>query len=344
MIVRKSAVFPADRDTVFQKLQRLETLQYIAKPYADFEPVGDTPVVFASGSTCVCSLRLFGCIPFGLHTIRIERFDREGISSREGNRHVPVWNHTIRLEAVDEDHTQYTDIVEIRAGVRTVFIWLWAKAFYAHRQRKWIHLLQDAMDDKQKSRLYFNRHSSTGINRNGYWRVDYRITSEILMGENVKRLVDVGCGNGAFLARFASLVPAAKLTGLDLSHEMVLRSRERLPDADIVEGDAESMPFPDGVFDAVTCHMSIHHHPHPERSLREMHRILAKDGIAVIDELTGPAWARKALNRAFQKWPTGDHAVYSRREMEQMLEDAGFKDIESRLITPFSYVCTGRKR
>ncbi|MBE7004664.1 MAG: hypothetical protein E7425_10385 [Ruminococcaceae bacterium] len=35
---------------------------------------------------------------------------------------------------------RYTDRVEIRAGWITPFIWLWANAFYAHRQRKWITL------------------------------------------------------------------------------------------------------------------------------------------------------------------------------------------------------------
>ncbi len=41
----------------------------------------------------------------------------------------------------DESHTLYTDRVEIRAGWKTAFIWLWANAFYAHRQRKWVRLL-----------------------------------------------------------------------------------------------------------------------------------------------------------------------------------------------------------
>ena len=41
MIVQKKSVFPAGIDAVFQKLQQLETLQYIAWPYANFEPIGE---------------------------------------------------------------------------------------------------------------------------------------------------------------------------------------------------------------------------------------------------------------------------------------------------------------
>ena len=50
------------------------------------------------------------------------------------------------------------------------------------------------------------------------------------------------------------------------------------------------MPFADESFDAVSCHMSIHHHPHPEKYLSEMYRILENNGIVVINELTGPKW------------------------------------------------------
>ena len=142
MIVQKTSVFPASKKTVFQKLRQLETLQYIAWPFAAFEPVSDGEPVWTVGSTASYSFRLFGVIPFGTHTIHILRFDPDSVSSREGNEHVPVWNHTIQLIEKDETHTRYTDRVEIHAGWKTVFIWLWANAFYAHRQRKWIRLLK----------------------------------------------------------------------------------------------------------------------------------------------------------------------------------------------------------
>lgn len=141
MIVQKTSVFPSGSDTVFQKLQKLETLQYIASPYASFEPVNDDVQVWTVGSTSSYRFRLFGRIPFGTHTIHIVRFDPDGISSQEGNEHVLIWNHDITLEPVDADHTRYTDRVEIHAGWKTLFVWLWANAFYAHRQRKWIRLL-----------------------------------------------------------------------------------------------------------------------------------------------------------------------------------------------------------
>lgn len=143
MVVRKSSVFPAPRDTVFERLQKLETLQLIAKPYAAFEPVGIVKSIWAVGSTSAYRFRLFGLIPFGTHTIQIVRFDPERVSSREGNEHVPIWNHDISLIPLDDAHTEYTDQVEIHAGWKTPFVWFWANAFYAHRQRMWIRMLEE---------------------------------------------------------------------------------------------------------------------------------------------------------------------------------------------------------
>lgn len=142
MIVEKTSVFPSEREAVFDHLQEFQTLQYIAAPYASFEPVGDADAVWREGSTSSYKFRLFGLIPFGTHTIHIVRFDHDGVSSREGNEHVPVWNHDITLVPLDEKNTRYTDHVEIHAGWKTLFVWIWANAFYAHRQRKWISLLK----------------------------------------------------------------------------------------------------------------------------------------------------------------------------------------------------------
>ena len=141
MIVRRTSIFPAQRQEVFSLLQRLETLQYVAAPYATFSPVeGQKDTMWQIGSTTSYRFRLLGFIPFGTHTIRIERFDMDIVQSREHNEHIRVWDHKITLRDMGTQ-TEYIDEVEIHAGWKTPFIWLWAQAFYAHRQRKWIRLL-----------------------------------------------------------------------------------------------------------------------------------------------------------------------------------------------------------
>lgn len=141
MKITKTSIFPAPREKVFKELQKFETLQYIAKPYATFEPVGENDGIWKVGVTSAYKFKLFGVIPFGIHHIHVIRMGESGISSMEGNLHVRAWNHDITLTPLDGGHTKYTDTVTIRAGWKTPFIWLWANAFYAHRQKKWKRLL-----------------------------------------------------------------------------------------------------------------------------------------------------------------------------------------------------------
>ena len=149
--VEKTSVFPASRGEVFRHLQRLSTLQEIAWPYATFTPVytrdsapgaSDHAVLsWDEGGTYAFRFRLFGCIPFGTHRIHVMRFREDGILTHEGNENVPVWLHQICMEPLSYGRCLFTDRVTIDAGCKTVFVWIWACAIYAHRQRKWVRIL-----------------------------------------------------------------------------------------------------------------------------------------------------------------------------------------------------------
>ena len=67
MIVIKTSIFPTSKDEVFNKLQKLKLLQYIARPYATFTPVGEKISVWRAGTSSAFKFKLFGIIPFGTH-------------------------------------------------------------------------------------------------------------------------------------------------------------------------------------------------------------------------------------------------------------------------------------
>ena len=143
--VRKSSVFPSDTATIWEHLQHMQTLQYIAFPFAVFKNVkGYGDFKWEEGESFEVYFRLFGIIPFGIHCIKIIKFDQANfqILSNESNRFVPIWNHRIYLHSIDSEHTEYTDEVEIDAGWKTLFVYLWANLFYRHRQIRWIKLLK----------------------------------------------------------------------------------------------------------------------------------------------------------------------------------------------------------
>ena len=68
MIVRRTSVFPAKREVVFERLQRLETLQEVAAPYASFTPVdGNADSVWQVGSESSYRFKLFGLIRLNIN-------------------------------------------------------------------------------------------------------------------------------------------------------------------------------------------------------------------------------------------------------------------------------------
>lgn len=143
--VIKTSIFPASEKEVFDKLKSIQTLQYIAAPYATFTPVNASDdFTWKVGKTFSFHFKLFGVIPFGVHTINVIDFDEitTRIYTNESNTHVPIWNHTILLEPMDDNRLRYTDKVELYAGWKTPFVTLWAKCFYSHRQKKWLRLLR----------------------------------------------------------------------------------------------------------------------------------------------------------------------------------------------------------
>lgn len=91
-----------------------------------------------------------------------------------------------------------------------------------------------------------------------------------------KAVLDIACGAGEWLGELARR--GAQGSGIDISSRAVELARARLPDADIREGVAEALPFPDGLFDLVTCMGSLEHFLDQPGALREMRRVATPRG------------------------------------------------------------------
>jgi 2-polyprenyl-6-hydroxyphenyl methylase/3-demethylubiquinone-9 3-methyltransferase len=93
------------------------------------------------------------------------------------------------------------------------------------------------------------------------------------------KLLDVGCGAG-FLSNYMAK-QGLDVTGLDLSMESldVAKSFDSTKSAHYVRGNAESLPFESGSFDAVTAMDFLEHVDDPEKVVAEISRVLKPGGI-----------------------------------------------------------------
>jgi hypothetical protein len=149
MIATISTTLNASADRVAQLVQRSDTLIYISGPLIRFVPIrpGRLPEVWSPGEYRV-SMRFLGILPLGEQSIRIEHrsTDQPGtfsIRDKGGGQLVRVWDHVITIGPdVAGGRTRYEDRVEVRAGLLTPFIWLFALGFYRWRQHRWKQLLR----------------------------------------------------------------------------------------------------------------------------------------------------------------------------------------------------------
>jgi SAM-dependent methyltransferase len=93
-------------------------------------------------------------------------------------------------------------------------------------------------------------------------------------------LLDVGCGAG--LALELAQRRGATVFGLDAAEGLLAVARERLPDADLRQGDIEELPYGEDSFDAVTAFNSVQYATDPTAALREIGRVAQPDAPVAI--------------------------------------------------------------
>jgi SAM-dependent methyltransferase len=99
--------------------------------------------------------------------------------------------------------------------------------------------------------------------------------------EDARRVLDVGCGTGTLARAAISAGLAAEITGIDPVPEYVAFAREAVPHgrAEFHVGDAASLAFPRGSFDAALSLLVLQEFADPRPAVREMARITGAGGI-----------------------------------------------------------------
>jgi ubiquinone/menaquinone biosynthesis C-methylase UbiE len=93
-------------------------------------------------------------------------------------------------------------------------------------------------------------------------------------------VVEVGCGAGVVLEQ----IPTTKRIGLDLSGFILQKTRQRLGSrhAQLIQANAESLPFAEGQFTKLVCTEVIEHVLSPATVVEELARITSPNGVIVI--------------------------------------------------------------
>lgn len=94
-------------------------------------------------------------------------------------------------------------------------------------------------------------------------------------------VLDVGVGRGRLATRVVDR--ADNIVGIDISLNMVKLAKVALNGrVHLVVADAERLPFKSASFDCTYCVETLVHIPHPEQVMQEMHRVLRRSGIMLV--------------------------------------------------------------
>lgn len=159
-------------------------------------------------------------------------------------------------------------------------------------------------------------------------------------GVQTRRILDLGCGNGNVTALLRERIPA-KYYGLDLSENMIEEARQHLGDeVSLCVGDAEHLPYEDGMFDLLICNASFHHYPNPELAVDEMRRVLRPGGVIILGDPTFRSRiAAKVFNYFIKYSNSGDVHIWGKKEIIRLFGEHGFRVEDWRYISEKAFVC-----
>jgi ubiquinone/menaquinone biosynthesis C-methylase UbiE/DNA-binding transcriptional ArsR family regulator len=157
---------------------------------------------------------------------------------------------------------------------------------------------------------------------------------------------DLGCGTGQVSAAFAPFV--GRVIAVDASAAMLQAAKKRLHGFDNIElrrGDLEQLPIDDGMLDAATLMLVLHHVPDPARALVEVARVLKPDGrLIMVDMLPHD---RKSYRQQMGHVWMG----FAEDQVSQMLIENGFEDVrvvplppDAKAKGPGLFVATGQRQ
>lgn len=149
--------------------------------------------------------------------------------------------------------------------------------------------------------------------------------SRVLPDVRGLRVLEVGAGTGREAHALAER--GASVSVLDFSPEALRLSRQLSSRPCLLRGDALALPFPDDTFDLVYHQGLLEHFADPYPLLAENRRVLKPGALVLVDvpqKFHGYTLMKHVLI-ALDRWFAGWETQFSPREIERIVERAGFR-------------------
>ena len=136
---------------------------------------------------------------------------------------------------------------------------------------------------------FMNRAMTLGIDK--LWRAK---AVKMIRRRQPADILDVATGTGDLAIKLAREIPGVRVTGVDLSEQMLAIGRDKVRLAGLSDrislskADCLALPMADASFDAVTVAYGVRNFEHLAQGYREMARVLRPGGMLCVVELSVP--------------------------------------------------------
>lgn len=146
-------------------------------------------------------------------------------------------------------------------------------------------------------------------------------------GQAQGETLEIAFGTGRNLPFYS---PDVRLTGIELSPQMVELARERQAqhqrEAELVVGDAQALQFADHSFDSVVSTLTLCTIPDPQTAVNEAFRVLRPGGsFILLEHVRSPVRTVRAVQRVLNPLTVRFEADHLLREPLEYLTTAGFE-------------------
>ena len=156
-----------------------------------------------------------------------------------------------------------------------------------------------------------------------------------------QRLLDVGCGPGAFTTVAVNRLGLEAVSAVDPTPHFVDTNRVRHPGLDVRQASAEDLPYAAGSFDIAVAQLVLHFVSDPLRGVREMVRVVRTGGTVaacVWDVTREMEMLRAFWDAALSLWPDAPGGAHMLRlgrdgEIVDLMASAGLDDIVETTLT-----------
>lgn len=176
---------------------------------------------------------------------------------------------------------------------------------------------------------YYDQGLKNNLLQSIWHRQKWSVLRKIISSQQFQSILDLGCASGTFTNHLTKLFPQAKIYGVDVYDSAIKFAQKKYPYLNFIKADAHQLPFRESAFDLVICYETIEHVADPSLVLKEMRRILKKDGTAILAMDSGNLMFRIVWwfwERTKGRVWNGAHLhPFHHDELEKIIKKSGFK-------------------